>query len=98
MEISKQYDDGTLTITLGGKMDTLSSPELEKELTDLSGVTRLILNLSNLTYVSSAGLRVILMAHKKMKKQGELRIVHPAPFVKEVFDMTGFSKILTIED
>ena len=64
---------------------------------DLEGITQLILDFSKLDYISSAGLRVLLSAHKAMQKKGYMKIVHVNDLVQEVFDVTGFSDILTIE-
>ena len=100
MEIMKIKDKELLKVTLEGRLDTNTAPELENEIKDdLIGVTNLVLNLYNLEYISSAGLRVILMLHKKMAALGgKFTILHPKDEVMEVFDMTGFSSFLNIED
>ena len=97
MEINKTVNDGKMNISLVGRLDTTTAPELEKELT-LDGINELVLDFANLDYVSSAGLRVILGAQKAMNKNsGTLVIKDVKPEIMEVFDMTGFSDILTIE-
>lgn len=95
MEITKTKTDTALTIALTGRLDTLTAPQLEKEL-DLDGVTRLVFDLKALEYISSAGLRVMLGAQKKMMKQGEMELLNVSDIVREVFDMTGFSAFFTI--
>ncbi len=98
MKITKKQDGSALVIALEGRLDTTTAPDLEKELkTSLDGVTDLTLDLTNLDYISSAGLRVLLSAHKTMMKQGQMKVTNASDIVKEVFDVTGFSDILTIE-
>lgn len=98
MNIVKQTADSALTLALIGRLDTTTSPELEKEIkASISGVTELIFDFAELEYVSSAGLRVLLAAQKMMNKQGKMVIRHVSETVMEVFDITGFSDILTIE-
>ena len=98
MDIKKEFKDSTLIITLSGKLDTVSSPDLEKELSFLNDIDNLIFDLKDLNYVSSAGLRIFLKAMKIMKPKGNMKIINVKPLVKEVFDMTGFSDILNIEN
>ena len=77
MNIIKTRDNGTLTIALEGRMDITTAPDLEKEIKDsLDGVTELVFDLEKLTYISSAGLRVLLLAQKKMNKQGSMKVIH----------------------
>ncbi|MBR2798126.1 MAG: STAS domain-containing protein [Clostridia bacterium] len=98
MKINKKQDGSKLVIALEGRLDTTTAPELEKELkTCLDGVTDLTLDMANLDYISSAGLRVLLSAHKTMMKQGQMKVINASEIVKEVFDVTGFSDILNIE-
>lgn len=98
MKIIKQQDNGILTITLEGRMDITTAPDLEKEIKDsLDGVTELVFDLEKLTYISSAGLRVLLIAQKKMNKQGSMKVIHVNEAVMEVFVAMGFADILTIE-
>ncbi len=98
MKINKKQEGSKLVIALEGRLDTTSAPDLEKELkTSLDGVTDLTLDLTNLDYISSAGLRVLLSAHKTMMKQGQMKVTNASEIVKEVFEVTGFCDILTIE-
>ena len=99
MTINKTLDGSNLTLALVGRLDTTTAPELEAELkASLNGVTALVLDLVDLEYISSAGLRVILAAQKTMKGQGTLVIRHANETLMEVFDITGFSDILTFEN
>ena len=99
MEIIKTLDGSTLTIALTDKLDTTSAPALEEELNgSLEGVETLIFDFSKLVYLSSAGLRVLLNAQKTMYRKGKMIIRHPNDVIMSVFEMTGFSTILTIED
>ncbi|MBE6134106.1 MAG: STAS domain-containing protein [Erysipelotrichaceae bacterium] len=99
MEIIKTLDGNCLTIALTEKLDTTSAPALEEELgKSLEGVETLIFDFSKLNYLSSAGLRVLLNTQKVMLKKGKMIIKHPNDVIMSVFDMTGFSTILTIED
>jgi anti-sigma B factor antagonist len=98
MTINKQLDGSKLNIALEGRLDTNTAPELEAELrTALDGVTELVFDLKDLAYVSSAGLRVLLSAQKVMNKQGSMVIRNANDDLKEIFDVTGFNDILTIE-
>lgn len=95
MNISKSLNDSVLTVSLEGRLDTTTSPMLESELDDsYEGITELILDFAALEYISSAGLRVILSAHKMTK--GMLKIINVNDSVREIFDITGFSDILNI--
>ena len=98
MKITKKQDGSALVISLEGRLDTTTAPDLEKELKNsLDGVADLTLDMTNLDYISSAGLRVLLTAHKAMLKQGKMKVTNASDIVREVFDVTGFSDILTIE-
>lgn len=98
MKIIKNQNGGCLTIALEGRMDITTAPDLEKEIKDsLDGVTELVFDLEKLTYISSAGLRVLLLAQKKMNKHGSMMAIHVNEAVMEVFVNMGFSDILTIE-
>ena len=97
MTITKNASDGTLYITLEGRLDTNTAPQLEAELkASLSGVTELDLDFSGLEYISSAGLRELLAAQKPMSKQGKMIIRHVNETIMEVFEITGFVDILSI--
>ncbi len=98
MTITKTQNQNSLTLFLEGRLDTTTSPQLEAELSaSLGGVTHLTLDLSNLAYLSSAGLRVILSAQKRMNKQGQMVVRNVNDTIMEVFEVTGFVDILTIE-
>ncbi len=98
MEIRKLRENDKLTISLDGQLDTMTAKELEKELHDsVDGVTELVLDLSRLSFITSAGLRILAVAQKMMKRQGRLVIRDPQPDVREVFDVTGLSSFLEIE-
>ena len=98
MTIQKTQNDKTLCIALEGRLDTMTAPELEAELNQsLGSVDQLIFDFSKLDYISSAGLRVLLSAHKIMSGKGGMKITHVNEIVQEVFDVTGFSDILTNE-
>ena len=98
MEIQKELTGNALTIKVIGRLDAASAPELSKELTTaLNGVKELTFDLAELKYIASAGLRVLLVAQKRMNKQGSMKLIHVAAPVMEVLDMTGFSNLMTIE-
>lgn len=97
MTITKNQNGAALTLALEGRLDTITAPELEAELKkDLENVTELTLDFSKLDYISSAGLRVLLSAQKVMSRVGSMKITGANETVKEVFEVTGFSDILTI--
>ena len=97
MEIGIERNGNTLEIKLTDRLDTVTSPQLEEKLKkELEGVTNLQFDFAELEYVSSAGLRVLLTASKKMKKQGKMEIHNVNEEVMEVFTITGFADILTI--
>ncbi len=98
MVIFKNTDNEKLTLAPEGRVDTITAPELEKALKDsLDGIEALVFDFSKLEYISSAGLRVLLAAQKLMNKQGTMKIVNVSDAIMEVFEVTGFSDILTIE-
>lgn len=98
MEIIKESSGGTLTLKLRGRLDTATAPQLEQELKDsLGAVQALTIDLEELEYISSAGLRVLLYAQKTMNKQGSMVVRNVGPMVMEVFDITGFSDFLDIQ-
>lgn len=98
MNITKSVDNNTLNISLEGRLDTATSPLLEAELkTSIGQNSRLVFDFENLEYLSSAGLRVLLAAQKVMNKQGEMVIRHVNETIMDVFEITGFVDILTIE-
>ena len=98
MDIKKTKNDTTLTLAIQGRIDTTTAPQLEAELrSDIDGVTELYLDFTGVEYISSAGLRVLLSAQKLMSRQGKMVLSHVNEPVMEVFEVTGFSDILTIE-
>ena len=98
MNITKTMNEKTLTLALEGRLDTVTSPELEAELkASMDGADSLILDFGKLDYISSAGLRVLLSAHKAMSAKGGMKVKNVNEIVREVFDVTGFADILTIE-
>lgn len=98
LNINKELNRTTLTVILEGRLDTTTAPNLEKELKDsLGDVTELIMDFEKLEYISSAGLRVLLSAQKTMSRQGEMKLIHVSETIMEIFEVTGFADILTIE-
>ena len=98
MTIQKNLHGGTLSVVLEGRLDTTTAPQLEAELkASMDGITELDLDFEKLEYLSSAGLRVLLAAQKVMNKQGKMVIRHVNETIQEVFEITGFIDILTIE-
>ena len=98
MTINKTSNGNELTIALEGRLDTTTAPQLDDELkTALEGVTKLDFNFEKLEYISSAGLRVLLSAQKVMNKQGSMVIKNVNEEIQEIFEVTGFVDILTIE-
>ncbi len=99
MNISKEKKGTDLTIALEGRLDTSTAPQLESELRDaLNGIENLVFDLEKLVYVSSAGLRVFLATQKTMARQGSMVIRNVQPDIMEIFEVTGFVDILTIEE
>ena len=98
MNIIKNKDGSKLTLALEGRLDTTTAPQLEAELkASMDGVTELDMDFEKLEYLSSAGLRVLLAAQKVMNRQGKMTLHHVNETIREVFEVTGFSDILTIE-
>ena len=98
MTIEKTKNGSALMIALSGRLDTMTAPDLEAELKDgLEGIEELTFDLDKLDYISSAGLRVLLSAQKVMNRQGSMKVLHPNEVIAEIFEVTGFSDILTIE-
>ncbi len=99
MNISKTRTGACLTLSLAGRLDTTTAPQLEAELKDdLAGVSELVFDFAQLEYLSSAGLRVILATQKVMNKQGKMVIRQVNETIREIFEVTGFLDILTIEE
>ena len=98
LNINKTIEDGKALFKLEGRLDTVTAPELEQELKEaLPGLTDLTLDFGDLAYISSAGLRVLLSAQKTMNQQGGMKIVNVGETIMEIFEVTGFTDILTIE-
>lgn len=97
MKIEKKLDGSTLVFALDGRLDTTTAPDLENELGDLNGIEELVIDMENLDYISSAGLRVILKAQKIMNEKGSMKLKNVGESIMEVFEITGFSDFLTIE-
>lgn len=99
MKITKQVSDGTLTVLIDGRIDTITAPILERELNHsvTNNITCLIFDFEKVEYMSSAGIRVIMLADKVMSKQGEMKLIHVNEEIFEIFDITGLADLLTIE-
>ena len=98
MEINKNQEGSKLNISLVGRLDTVTSPQLQEVLdSSLNDISELVFDFAKLDYISSAGLRVLLATNKKMVKAGKMIIRNVNDVVQEVFDMTGFADILNIE-
>lgn len=97
MEVIKNIEGNVCNVALEGRLDTTTAPQLEAELkSSLNDITELNFDFSKLEYISSAGLRVLLSAQKVMNAQGSMKISNVAPEIMEVFEITGFTDILTI--
>ncbi len=98
LNITKQINGSNATVALEGRLDTTTAPQLESELKSfIESLTELVFDFEKLEYISSAGLRVLLSAQKTMSKQGAMKLIHVSDEVNEIFEVTGFSDILTIE-
>ena len=98
LNIEKTVNELTLSLTLSGRLDTTTAGDLEKSIKEsIDGVNTLTIDMEQLEYISSAGLRVLLSAQKTMNKQGEMKILNVSETIMEIFEVTGFSEILKIE-
>lgn len=98
MTVEKITNGDSLTLKVVGRVDTTNSKEFEEIITNsIDGVKELIMDFDSLEYISSAGLRVMLMAIKKMKKQGSMAVTNANEMVKEIFEVTGFSDLVEVE-
>ena len=98
LNINKTVENGSALFALEGRLDTVTAPELEAALKEtLDGVSELTLDFEELDYLSSAGLRVLLSAQKRMNRQGSMKLVHVNEVVMEIFELTGFSEVLRVE-
>ena len=99
LNITKEKEEGKLVFNLEGKLDTVTSTDLEKEIMDsIDDVKELVIDCTKLEYVSSAGLRVLLAALKIMNKQGSMKVTNVCEEIMSIFEMTGFNEILTIDN
>ncbi len=98
MTINKSRNDNELLLAVEGRLETTTAPELETVIkSETDGITSLVLDFSKLEYISSAGLRALLMAQKIMNNQGAMKVTGANEIVTEIFEVTGFADILTIE-
>ena len=97
MKIKKELENNVLVLALEGRLDTVTAPELEREVSDLRGVNDLVFDMKKLEYIYCAGLRVILKAQKIMNEKGSMKLKNVGESIMEVFEITGFSDFLTIE-
>ncbi len=98
MKITKNQNGNSLCLALEGRLDTNTAPELENTIKGaIEGVEELTIDMADLDYLSSAGLRVLLGAQKIMNKQGSMSVIHVNDTIMEIFEVTGFADILTIE-
>ena len=98
MNIKKMINGEILTLYVAGRIDTTNAKEFEDVInSELKDITGLIVDFAELEYISSAGLRVLLIAIKQMKKQGSMKIVHSNEMVKEIFEVTGFADLVEVE-
>ncbi len=97
MKVTLDKNGSTLKVSVSGRLDTTTAPELEKTLgSQLEGIESLTLDFGDLAYISSAGLRVLLALQKTMNRQGQMAVTHVNDNIMEVFDVTGFVDMLTI--
>ena len=98
LTITKTQEENKLTAKISGRVDTSTAPQLDNEVSlSLDGIDDLVLDFKQVEYISSAGLRVLLSAHKVMAQKGGMKVIHANEIVMEVFEVTGFADILTIE-
>lgn len=99
MTIDKNFDGEKLTVALTGRLDAVTAIQFDKDIMkSLNGIKNLTIDLKNLDYIASAGLRILLKLQKKMNEQGDMSIKNVNRDVREVLDMTGFSRLLSIEE
>ena len=98
MNIEKIKDSDKLTLKIEGRIDTKTAPEFDETVkSSLDGISSLIIDLKETAYISSAGLRVLLLVFKQMSAQGEMKLINVNEVVREVLDITGFLDILNVE-
>lgn len=87
-----------MVLVIEGRIDTTTAPQLEETVKDvLTGLKILVFDFEKVAYISSAGLRILLSAQKQMNEQGSMKVIHVSPTIMEIFEVTGFDEILTIE-
>ena len=98
MTIEMKKEKKSLTLKIAGRLDTTSAPEMEKAVKENIGrVEELVIDMENLEYISSAGLRVLLSAQKTMNGQGSMKVINVSDTIMEIFEITGFNEIMTIK-
>lgn len=98
LDIKKNLEGSNLEFTLTGRLDTITAPQLEEEVkASIGEISSLVFDFEGLAYISSAGLRVLLSAQKTMNEKGSMVVKNVSDEIQEIFDVTGFSDILTIE-
>ena len=98
MTINKTLENGVCTLFIEGRIDTLTAPQLEQAFADnADSCDKMIFDMSNVDYISSAGLRVLLAAQKIMSGQGTMKVIHVNDVIMEIFEVTGFTDILAVE-
>lgn len=97
MEIKTNLEETKMTITINGRIDTTTAPDFEAEINKITNETELVIDFAGVEYISSAGLRVVLKAQKLMNSLGNMKLINVSDDVLDVFDITGFTDILTIE-
>ena len=97
MTIKSKKEKNTMTISVKGRIDTATAPEFEKAVKAAQDITELIIDMDGLEYISSAGLRVLLYAHKSMNGKGTMKLVHVNESIMDILDITGFADVMTIE-
>ena len=98
MKVDKTIENGKAVFRLEGRLDSTTSPELEKEIMDVIGdLNELVLDLKDLEYTSSAGMRVLLSAQRIMNSHGSMKVINVRSEIMDIFEITGFNQILTIE-
>ncbi len=97
LNIKKSVDGEAIVFALEGRLDTVTAPDLEKEIRESAdSAQEMVMDFADLEYISSAGLRVLLSAHKAMSKKGGMKVIHVNEMIMEIFEVTGFSDILVI--
>ena len=98
MTIEMKKEKKSLTLKIAGRLDTMSAPEMEKAVKEnIGSVEELVIDMENLEYISSAGLRVLLSAQKTMNGQGSMKVINVSDTIMEIFEITGFNEIMTIK-